>query len=262
MVYFDNYFTSLHLLRQLNSEKTYACGTIRAKRIIGVPVDIKTDKEMKRGDVDWRITDDGINFMKWKDKRVVTMASNFHKPDVIGTVERKRKDGEKETVPCPNIVKDYNANMGYVDKSDMLKSTYEIDRKSRKWCHRILWHFVDVSIVNSFIIYIARCDESKLCLKDFRLSVVTGLVGAGTESPRKGRPSGEKPVSHFKPNVPLERRWDSAAHMPKLSNSRRCALCSSRAEQHRTKWSCSSCQVGLCLNDKKNCFEKFHQKNY
>ena len=258
--FFDNYFTSLPLLRQLKSEKIYACGTIRAKRV-GIPSDLKADKELKRGESDWRVTDDGMAFVKWKDKRIVTMASNFHSPDLIETVDRKKKDGERETIACPRIVKDYNANMGYVDKADMLKTTYEIDRKSRKWWHRIFWHFVDVGIVNSYIIYKERCNGPTLNLKDFRLSIVTGLVGAGAEIPRRGRPSGEMPVSKFKPNVPLEKRWDQAAHMPIHGNSRRCALCSTIAEQHRTRWSCSTCNVGLCLNDKKNCFSQYHRKN-
>lgn len=258
-VYFDNYFTSLPLLRKLRSEKILACGTIRAHRQ-GIPVDMKTDKSMKRGETDWRITDDGISFFKWKDKRIVTIASNFHMPD-MGTVDRKKKNGEKETITCPNVIKDYNANMGYVDKADMLKTTYQIDRKSRKWWPRILWHFVDVSIVNSFIIYNENYKHTNMTLKEFRLSIVTGLVGASTETPRIGRPSGDMPQSQFKPNIPLEKRWDRASHMPLHSNSRRCALCSSRAEQHRTRWSCTICKVGLCLNDKKNCFEKFHRKN-
>lgn len=35
------------------------------------------------------------------------------------------------------------------------------------------------------------------------------------ETSRRGElPSGELPVSHFKPNVPLEKRWDRVAHMP------------------------------------------------
>lgn len=97
-------------------------------------------------------------------------------------------------------------------------------------------------------------------LKDFRLFIVTGLVGAATVTPRRGTPSGEMPVSQFKPNVPLEKRWDQAAHMPIHSNSK-CALCSLRAEQHSTRWGCTTCNVGLCLNDKKNSFQKFHKKN-
>lgn len=261
LVFFDNYFTSLPLLRTLKSEGIHACGTIRKGRL-GIPQDMKPDKQMVRGEHDWRITHDNISFTKWVDKRIVTIASNYHDPSLGGTVDRKKRNGEIENISCPQVIKDYNKSMGFVDKADMIKSTYEINRKSKKWWHRIMWHFVDVAIVNSFIIYKKRLPNVEYVdLKSFRLSVVCGLVGASKDIPKRGRPSGEKPVSNFKPNVPLERRWDRAAHMPQRGNSRRCALCSTRIEPHRTRWSCSSCEVGLCLNDKKNCFSRYHNKN-
>lgn len=216
---------------------------------------MKTDKQLKRGNYDWRITEDGIVFMKWMDKRAVYLASNFLNPLEVEVVNRKRKDGNTDIIPCPRIVKNYNYKMGFVDKADMLKSVYELNRKSKKWWHRILWHFVDVSFVNSYIIYKTRCDGC-MDLKTFRLSVATGLIGASTELPKKGRPSGEQPVSNFKVQVPLEKRWDRANHMPIHSSSSRCALCSSKAEQYRTRWSCSTCGVGLCLSDKKKLLRK------
>lgn len=262
IVYFDNYFTSLPLLRQLKLENIHACGTVRKDRK-ELPTNMKEDKTMKRGESDWRITDDGIVSLKWVDKRIVRLASNFHNPELpTGTVERKKKNGEKENITCPMMVIDYNSHMGYVDKADMMKNTYEIDRKSRKWWHRILWHFLDVTIVNSFIIFTQRTESRSLDLKTFRLSVVSGLIGAAPETPRRGRPSGEMPVNKFKPQVPLEKRWDQASHMPIHSTSRRCALCSSKAEQHRTRWSCSTCKIGLCLSEKKKFFIKYHSKNY
>lgn len=260
-VFMDNYFTSLPLLRQLRSENIYACGTIRKNRK-GLPTDLIPDKRLNRGSFDWRVTDDGISFLKWIDKRVVMMVSNYHTPDLVGTVQRKTKDGENEDICCPLMIKDYNSNMGFVDKADMLKNTYEINRKSHKWWHRILWHFVDVAIVNSFIIFRERCEQRSLDLKDFRLSVVTGLVGTGTEQVRRGKPRGFATVSNFKPNIPVEKRWDKAAHMPVHSSSRRCALCSTRDAPHRTRWGCTTCKVGLCLNQKQNCFLKYHEKSY
>ena len=66
--------------------------------------------------------------------------------------------------------------MGCVDKADMLKSYYEINRKSKKWWQRIFWHFVDITLVNSFIIYLQLFLEKNMKLKDFRLSVVDSLI--------------------------------------------------------------------------------------
>ncbi|KAG5892595.1 hypothetical protein JTB14_036728 [Gonioctena quinquepunctata] len=111
--------------------------------------------------------------------------------------------------------------MRYVDKADMLKTTYEFDSRSRKWCHRTMWHFVDVTIGNSFIIYSERCPGNSLSLNHFRLSVVPGLVAAGMETSRRGTPSKETAVNRFKPNVPMEKRWDQSSigqYAPALEN--------------------------------------------
>lgn len=86
-VYFDNYLTSLPLLRELKQKKIHACSTIKVNRI-GTPEDFIPEKLMERGHVQWRFTDDGISYMKWKDNR----ASNFHKPEIMDTVDRKKKD--------------------------------------------------------------------------------------------------------------------------------------------------------------------------
>jgi len=37
------------------------------------------------------------------------------------------------------VVADYNKDMGGVDKADMLRSIYDLDRKSRKWWHRLFF---------------------------------------------------------------------------------------------------------------------------
>lgn len=73
--------------------------------------------------------------MKWINKKAVMFGSNFQRRDLVGTVVRKKKNGEKERFQSPIIVKNYNSNMGFVDKADQLKTTYQINTKSRKWWH-------------------------------------------------------------------------------------------------------------------------------
>ncbi|KAJ8877124.1 hypothetical protein PR048_021577 [Dryococelus australis] len=53
-------------------------------------------------------------------------------------------------MPCPNALDDYNSNMNCIDKFDQMKGTYEIDRKSKKWWHRIfLRTLVSIAFVSS-----------------------------------------------------------------------------------------------------------------
>nr|CAH7769898.1 unnamed protein product [Callosobruchus chinensis] len=260
-LYFDNFFNSIDLQKYLQRRFIYACGTARKGRK-DTPLDIKEDNSMERGQSDWRVSKDALVYLKWKDRKAVLFISNHHDPTNVESVFRKKKDGSLEEIPCPKLVKEYNANMGFVDKMDMLKSIYEVDRKSKKWWQRILWYFVDVSLVNSYILFKKRSQGKSLSLKIFRLSVVLGLIGANPDLPRKGRKrdSNGQLLSNYKLTVPPEIRFDKCAHMPVHGKPRRCAHCSTRNVPHKSSWSCSTCSVGLCLNDKKNCFALFHTK--
>ncbi|XP_022168644.1 piggyBac transposable element-derived protein 4-like [Myzus persicae] len=93
------------------------------------------NKNMKLGDYDWQITadQDNISIVKWKEKRIVSLLSNFHDPQNVTQVQRKSKDGSATMVKCPKVLQDYNNNMNCVDKFDQNKKSYQIDRKSHKW---------------------------------------------------------------------------------------------------------------------------------
>ncbi|KAJ8939918.1 hypothetical protein NQ314_010942 [Rhamnusium bicolor] len=73
-------------------------------------------------------------------------------------------------------------------------------------------------------------------------TVSLGLIGANENISKRGRPS-STPLNPFKVAVPQEIRFDSCAHMPVHGTSRRCAHCSTTALPHRTRWTCSRCDV-------------------
>jgi len=146
--------------------------------------------------------------------------------------------------------------MNCVDKADQLKSSYEISRKSKKWWHRLFWHFV--TVVNSFIIYKQNNPSTKINLKEFRLNVVTELVGFSTSKKRGKKPKQHGP-SHNKPKISDEIRF-SQVHIPtRLEQIRNCVCCSSNNKRIRTKYMCTICKVPLCIKGKKNCYEIYHR---
>ncbi|GLV38593.1 hypothetical protein CBL_08586 [Carabus blaptoides fortunei] len=113
--------------------KLFACGTITSNRK-GFPKNMKEDKKLNRGDYDYRVSNTDVSVYKWKDNTIVYFASNFHGSEEA-IVKRTQKDGSRANVKCPLVVKDYNANMGGVDKADQIRGTYGMNRRSRKWIY-------------------------------------------------------------------------------------------------------------------------------
>lgn len=110
----------------------YACETVRRGRK-DLSKDIKDNDNLDTGESDWRLSKDGIVYIKWKDRKAIHFLSSHSDPSNSLYVNRIQKDGTLKQIPCPLTVADYNRHMGNVDKFDMLKSVYEIDKKSKKW---------------------------------------------------------------------------------------------------------------------------------
>ena len=100
-VFFDNYFSSLPLMRHLLQHQVYACGTVRQGRV-GLPKDFTSDKNMERGEFQFRCSRDGLVVLLWKDKKPILFLSNFHDIQDVSSVERKNKDGTRTEISCHN----------------------------------------------------------------------------------------------------------------------------------------------------------------
>ncbi|KAH1006078.1 hypothetical protein HUJ04_006956 [Dendroctonus ponderosae] len=175
----------------------YSVGTVR-KNTKNIP---QVDKMLKRGDSDCRVNDTGLVCVKWMDNRPVYFLSNHINPTLMVTVSRKQKDGTGKEVTCPEIVKKYIENMGYVDKMYMYKSLYEVERKSKKWWHRIFFYFLDLSVVKAFFSYENQTDSTnRISIKDFLYFVAVGLAEGNKSLGKKRKPSNgnELTISRFK----------------------------------------------------------------
>lgn len=250
-VFFDNYFTSFPLLETLQGLQIQACGTIRSTRR-DFPT-LASDKELKRGQFDYRSTPSGLTVYKWKDNKAVHMASNYHGITTT-TVKRTERDGRRSVFPCPEVIKDYNENMGGVDKHDMLRQLYGINRKSMKWWHRIFFGLLDMSIVNAFVVY--KEEQGSLPLLQFRRELAQGLLTYAKDHRCKGAPKRRKIDYSVPKSVRLN---NTGIHWPKfLEIKGRCEVCSKKGVESRPISICSHCGIHLCCNASKNCFQEFH----
>lgn len=235
-----------------------ACGTINNTR--KHLAKLIPDRNMKLGEYDWQITDqNNISLVKWKDKRIVSLLSNFHDPQNVTEVPSKSKDGSITMILCPKVLQDYNSNMNCVEKFDQKKKSYQIDRKSHKWWHRIF--FFDATVVNAYVIY-NELSSKKLSIKQFRREILNDLISKKLVEKRRQSSADLSPclvsIIKGKPNVSPSIRKKQSAHQLVRSTRRRCTLCSKKENEVRTNWMCTVYQVPLSLGKNNTCFMQYH----
>ncbi|XP_007242571.2 piggyBac transposable element-derived protein 4 [Astyanax mexicanus] len=273
MVYMDNFYTSPTLLSDLLQENTLACGTLRTNQLgLSLPKNNELPKRAERGDIRW-YRQGKLLYVKWMDTREVTMCSTMHKAYKGDTVKRKVKSKEGvwdiTTVPIPAAVKDYNKHMGGVDLSDALIGYYHVLHKSRKWYKTFFFHFIDIAIVNSFILHQQLADvtgQATLTQKAFREALVMELTKTVRKSKDVSGPKGQsKEEKPTRTSSPSKRTAQDEMCMPAFygtdatAGRKKCEHCKKDGRQTKTPVFCAKCGVPLCLVPARNCFKLWHE---
>jgi hypothetical protein len=252
-VYFDNFFTTVDLVADLLDAKVLACGTVRSNRK-KLPKDLPADKQMKRGQQESRQCG-GIRFVKWMDSKSVLVVSSACDSEASGTVQRRQK-GHSEKVPvnCPEIIQDYNHNMGGVDLLDQKIVSYSLDRRSKiKFYLRPFFDLLDIAMVNSYVIWNKLNPNSKLTSLQFRRSVTRELISGNTS----------RDIDYYtKRSGKTDACSDKSAekHLPEFHSSRkRCRLCADNKLDFKTVFQCTACKAPFCITNERNCFRDFHK---
>jgi len=75
----------------------------------------------------------------------------------------------------------YMRHIRGVDISNKFISEYEMHSKTLKWWKRIFFHLLDLSIVNSWILYVMQTGH-KISQLDFRLSIIDYVRSIGQKT--------------------------------------------------------------------------------
>lgn len=251
--------------------------TIRLNRFPGL--DFSSDKDMKelgRGSFEEkRHVKDNVEVrgIKWFDNKGVALVSSFESAMPLTVAKRyDRKNHEQVEVQCPRAVVTYNKFMGGVDLLDGLIAYYRIKIKSKKFYMKFIFHFLDMSIVNAWLLYRRACATHNLPKKliddllSFKCSVFEVLLKQGKDSKRKrGRPSTDQVELEFeekkkrgpaKPIPDFNIRRDGVGHWPVVTEERK--RCRKPGCTGITVMKCNKCDLHLCLTKNRNCYASFH----
>ena len=181
-VYFDNYFTFPELLSKLKQWGICAVGTIREDRLRGCNEVLKSERELKKegrgsfcGAVDLNT---GITVVRWYDKKLVQLASNYTFTHPTDVVQRwSKKENKYVEVPRPQIVVIYNGGMGGVDLFNMFQALYRLHHKSRKGYMRFFFWILGTAVINAWCLYRRVCKQQGIpIIKQLHLLRFTSSV--------------------------------------------------------------------------------------
>lgn len=266
-VYFDNFFTSLKLIQDLETNRTYSCGTFRANRN-GIPRIFRNPGRLEQG-ASLKMQWGNVVAVVWRDKRDVRVISSNTDP-VDGEVNRRapRRAGDEgrnrevRQVPCPKSVMAYNKHMGGVDLADQNRAYYPVGRESLKFWRYLVWYMINTTIINALVIYKESCRpqtraRSRMTNLKFRLSLCDQLI-AGYSSRRKN------PGKRRREGVVAE--GNLAAHdLVRLDGRKR--VCKNCSEMRRataggrkieSSYQCRTCHVPLCQF---GCLIEYHHRH-
>lgn len=180
---------------------------------------------------------------------------------------RKRKrDGTVTEIqlsaPTCVSLSDYN-NMGPIDRSDQMRQAYGIDRKSRRWWLRFFLFLLDVTMVNSYVIYSEWFDmvnrqQTPLSHLLFTTYVIDGLVNNFTVRRQLGPVPGPTPPRQQFVRRKGHQSVNLAAHGLKPKGC--CAECSLGVHERvckKTRFGCVTCNKRLCRD---TCHDIYHQR--
>ncbi|KAE9545778.1 hypothetical protein AGLY_001321 [Aphis glycines] len=231
-LFMDNLFTSLAVIRQLRSFDIWVIGTVRINRVPQIQSSLVPGAE-----------------------------------PIDEIVRYDKKEKTRIKVDRPFCIQEYNKFMGGVDFMDRLISHYPHGFKNKKWYLRIFFQFMNIAIVNAWILY-RQSPNPPLSLLCFKASIATSLTQLNSTAERlkkRGRlssspcaspapfPNPKKTKTAQNKTIP-EIKYDGENHWPKKFEMKSALRCHDDQCRSRTRYKFSKCDEPVCPE----CMENFH----
>lgn len=178
-LFFDNYFTSLRLMKELKDMGLAAAGTIQENRLrrCNMISSGSVFKKKDKGYMEVATRSDGICLTKWRDNNIVNFVSNFAgmEPQNIVRRRQKQKKGGNNMIKQPAVAREYNIGMGGVDAHDNGIANYRITTKAAKFYWSLWKNSLSQCMVNAWKLY-QIVNESSISQIDFISEVTRTLL--------------------------------------------------------------------------------------
>ncbi|XP_045457225.1 piggyBac transposable element-derived protein 4-like [Melitaea cinxia] len=250
----DNWYNQLPLTRYLNQRGTDLIGTLNRRRR-HVPALIKNVREdVVRGHVVSCHCGD-ISLTVWKDVQLVATISTYHDDQLVAG----RRAGED--INKPVSISEYNKYMGGVDLKDQKLSMYLLERKrGLKWYIKVFRRLLNISILNTFIMYQKHPTTSTLTHRQFRYALADGLCKrfprAEPAHPIRQMPSALVRLDNASDHYPVH--TETIRGKPTQHIRRRCVRCTARQVRTQVTVMCQKCRAPLCIGQ---CWIDYHTLN-
>jgi hypothetical protein len=284
----DNWYTSIDVALSAAATGNHFIGTIKVNKQ-GLPDAGKFAKKgagkKQRGvmkQMSATIRNIPLFVTAWMDRKPVHILSTICSGVANCTRQVKTQVGAtdtwtRQTFPIPGVIKVYNKYMGGTDGFDWRIALNRPKIVTKSWIPKVLCHFVNASMVNSYLIYKWHFGKPELGIlnpqrfplsefvelimvelaEEFRQSKV--LTAGAMSRDNRTKSSWNKDRSrlvgaHF-PIMELKDDEDRDSADNKFSR-RRCMMC-----QRKVSNLCEQCGVALCLDapsNGTNCWKQFH----
>lgn len=253
-VFFDNFFTSYHLMCLLNERRFFGTGTVRSNRIGGAKLPEKLEKGKYQALFD---QNQELLTVRWRDNSNVTVLTNHLNVEPIAQARRYDRKAKKHIhIPMPGLIKEYNTYMGGVDLHDNALANYRIGIRGKKWWWPLFTNLLGNMMVNAWKLHtlVSKCNKTKaLSQLEFRIEVAKSLMLAEEPHSDNSDNGTDDDLAEAPRNLPNVNVPQHVIAKNPTNKRKRCAVCHSQ-----TITLCKKCNVHL----HSKCFEHYspHKK--
>ncbi|CAK1592619.1 unnamed protein product [Parnassius mnemosyne] len=273
-LYFDRYFSTTKLLNELHLRGFNSTGSIMKNRV-PKGCTLSDDKDFikkPRGTTEVKCRADGkLAITKWLDNKPVLMISSCFLDTACVTCSRwNKRIKQYQNIRRPEVIKNYNSNMGGVDLTDRLLAVCPARSRTKKWTIRLIFHMLDLAISNSWLLYRDRQRTKGILsqkieqFKEYKLNLGEKLITKNcppllTEEVDSSlenylAPAHKKRRVDIKP-LPAKKNRE-ALHLPEYTDSQ--MRCRKEGCKMKSTVKCICSDIYLCLVKGRNCFAEFY----